>query len=61
MRGHRLVVPARALHEEAVDVRGLLRLRLDGGDLVLDDGTAVRFDEAYSVDTLLFGLVFGGR
>ncbi|PAP74343.1 hypothetical protein B1759_18115 [Rubrivirga sp. SAORIC476] len=34
---------------------------VEGGDLVLDDGTAVRFDEAYSVDTLLFGLVFGGR
>lgn len=34
---------------------------VEGGDLVLDDGTAVRFDEAYDVDTLLFGLVLGGR
>lgn len=34
---------------------------VEGGDLVLDDGTAVRFDEAYDLDTLLFGLVLGGR
>ena len=34
---------------------------VEGGDLVLDDGTAVRFDEAYSLDTLLFGIVLGGR
>mgnify|MGYP002640631456 CR=1 FL=1 len=34
---------------------------VEGRDLVLDDGTAVRFDEAYSLDTLLFGIVLGGR
>lgn len=33
----------------------------DGGDLALDDGTTIRLDEAYKLDTLLFGIVLGGR
>ncbi|MEM1055235.1 MAG: hypothetical protein AAGI52_06895 [Bacteroidota bacterium] len=33
----------------------------DGGDLTLDDGTTIRLDEAYNLDTLLFGIVLGGR
>lgn len=31
-----------------------------GDDLALDDGTAFRFDEAFDVNTLLVGIVFGG-
>ncbi|MEM6326187.1 MAG: hypothetical protein AAF791_03630 [Bacteroidota bacterium] len=33
----------------------------DAGDFVLDNGTSVRLDEAYDLDTLLFGLVLGGQ
>ena len=34
---------------------------VEGDDVVLDNGNVLRLDEAYDIDTLLFGLVLGGR
>lgn len=33
---------------------------VSGDEVVLDNGNLVRFDEAFDIDTLLFGIVFGG-
>lgn len=33
----------------------------DGGDFQLENGDTIRLDEAYDIDTLLFGIVLGGR
>ena len=40
----------------ALDLTGV-----QGGDLTLDDGTVIRFDEAYDLDSFLVGIVFGGQ
>lgn len=34
---------------------------VEGDDIVLDNGDILRLDEAYDIDTLLFGIVLGGR
>ena len=39
----------------ALDLTGV-----GGDDLALDNGNTLRFDEAFDIDTLLFGFVFGG-
>ena len=40
----------------SIDLSGV-----EGDDIVLDNGNVLRLDEAYDLDTLLFGIVFGGR